>query len=439
MLKCKFTSSFALKMLKIHFVYGIDTVFTVIFNSIASVISVFVHISEHCINSQTISHQQIAHYLFDVDSRLCCTEMHKQTNTQTSSSFWDYFQPHRKTKSIWKDLFLLFLRRKPFSIKRNCKLNFSIFLLPIFHVCLLQLTLIALNFHLQFALATTINIVNSFPSDISSPATASAAVRATTPMTIYLNSKIAAANVTTTSASIAIPLPILSSKSSAPVQINEDLSKLSSSPAIAATAANTTKSHLSQATNNNNNPITIQKKPLWQKLWPFNAKSSFATTAVEATTIAAAALPTPTKDFRTKEFKVPFSFNPSVTHQFNALFSFSKMPHKKYHHQSGEGGDSGNTENAVDVESTYDDINREQLSTFQQDQSYQNEYDGDLKVKWQRWLHSPVSAWHKVQKWGVDAAGLGPLYGTGEFKHKQHHHHGQEPFWLKGKHILLNK
>lgn len=308
---------------------------------------------------------------------------------------------------------------------------------------------IALHFHLQFALATAaITSVNSLPSDISLAATAStAAVRATPPMTIHLNSQIAAANVTT------IPLAITGSESSSlPVQIDENLSKLSSSTAaraaVAATAK-TTKSHSTQATladtattttnNNSTSPIAIQKKPLWQKLWPFaNTKSSLdetkpAATATEGTTTAPSPppLPSPAHQFTTKEFKVPFSFNPSVTHQFNALFSFSKMPHKKYHHHdSYVNGDTG-ADNSIGIDinqSTYDDINREQLSTFQQDQSsYQHEYDGGLKVKWQRLLHHPVAAWHKVQKWGVDAAGLGPLYGTGEFDHKKHHHN-QERF-----------
>lgn len=103
--------------------------------------------------------------------------------------------------------------------------------------------------------------------------------------------------------------------------------------------------------------------------------------------------------------------------------------HKKHHcHDDAHGEPSAEAGVAVGVSQSqtaaYEDVNQEQQSIFDKDREYENANDhggGGYKEKWLRVLHSPVAAWHKVQKFGVDALGAGALYGTGEYKHHKHY------------------
>lgn len=207
-------------------------------------------------------------------------------------------------------------------------------------------------------------------------------------------SKISAANATTTAS---------------PLQIDGNIGKLSP------------QSHSVQHTNS---AITNPKKTLWQKLLPFPIGKS-------------------TEQLETKEFKVPYSLNPGISHQFSAFVSFNKVPLIGSALGSSSGSFSGSsselsmtaTASATDTasashlahedtvngsQSDLIDVNREQLIF----DSQQHDYSGDtspideIKQKWIRIWNGPRLAWHKVQKFGVDMVGLGPLYGTGQFKHQ---------------------
>lgn len=245
---------------------------------------------------------------------------------------------------------------------------------------------------------------------------------------------------------------IVANESAAPQQpsspSNENLSKLSSSRLSTSILANAplerSESTQSTAANNATRAITTDpKKPLWQKLLPSfsNVKSSVIS---NATVVTAPPILAATDRFTTKDFKVPFTWNPGVTHQFQALLSFGKLPligakggndnaltshwsHKghgigHFEHYNHQDTDAEHLTNVDINESAYDEVNREQMEVFRQDQQYENMVDDSLKAKWHHWLKSPVSVWQKVQKIGVDAIGLGPLYGTGQYS--EHKHHG---------------
>lgn len=229
---------------------------------------------------------------------------------------------------------------------------------------------------------------------------------------------------------------------------------ITTTPTIAAHTDAAPQLRQSSATNATATAITTNPKtPLWQKLLP-----SFSNVKSPVTANATAVPAAEPDHFTTKEFKVPFTWNPGVTHQFHALLSFSKSPvgvkggsdnavtslghlqkghghHAAHfnhlpHHQTSHGWHVEHSVAGDISESSYDEVNREQLAVFQQDQQYENVGDaGGLKTKWHHWMKSPATLWQKVQKFGIDRAGAGPLYGTGQYTHKHKHsdaHHWDE-------------